>query len=157
MQSIDALHYANHDRQIRREMRLRAARNLVKQRRVADLTAAGALLATRPTDDPRQVARAWLGRFLSGEKETLVRDITVAAGVSPAACTHISSIQQKITKAIDNGWLTAQSAIWSSEHFHSTTTRSAVVSSLTPASRTGGTMYCAIPWCSTAGAISFTR
>ncbi|MBZ9593544.1 hypothetical protein K7B06_00285 [Streptomyces erythrochromogenes] len=130
LQSIDALHYANHDRQIRREMRLltvgpdgqgaelaeqqrqiqqqlRAARNLVKQRRVADLAAAGALLATRPTDDPRQVARAWLGRFLSGEKEALVRDIAVAAGVSPAACTHISSIQQKITKAIDNGWLTA--------------------------------------------------
>ncbi|MFF2792835.1 hypothetical protein ACFVT6_39865 [Streptomyces sp. NPDC058049] len=130
LQSIDALHYANHDRQIRREMRLltvgpdeqgaelaeqqrriqqrlRTARHLVKQRRIAELTAAGALLPTRPTDDPRQVARAWLGRFLSEEKEALVRDIAMAAGVSPAACTHIGSIEQKITKAIDNGWLTA--------------------------------------------------
>ncbi|MFD9622106.1 hypothetical protein ACFWB2_33315 [Streptomyces virginiae] len=37
----------------------------------------------------------------------MVRDIAIAAGVSPAACTHISSIEQKIAKAIDNGPLTA--------------------------------------------------
>ncbi|MFB6563918.1 hypothetical protein ACFCYH_34390 [Streptomyces sp. NPDC056400] len=130
VQSIDALHYASHDRPVRREMRLLtvgpdeqgaelaeqqrriqqqlgAARRLVKQRRIADLTAAGALMSSRPTDDPRQVARAWLGRFLSEEKEGLVRDIAMAAGVAPAACIHIRSIQQKIAKAIDIGWLTA--------------------------------------------------
>ncbi|MFI0990660.1 hypothetical protein [Streptomyces exfoliatus] len=130
LQSIDALHYAHHDRQIRREMRLlttgpdeecavlaeqqrqiqqqlRAARGLVKRRRIADLRAAGALLPARPTDDPRQVARAWLGRFLSEEKELLVRSIAMAAGVPPAACTHIGSIREKIAKGIDNGWLTA--------------------------------------------------
>ncbi|NML54805.1 hypothetical protein HHL19_18615 [Streptomyces sp. R302] len=130
VQSIDALHYANHDRQVRREMRLLtvgpdekgaelaeqqrriqqqlgAARHLVKQRRIAELTAAGALMPTRPTDDPRQVARAWLGRFLSEEKEALVRDIAMAAGVPPAAYIHIRSIRQKISKAIDIGWLTA--------------------------------------------------
>lgn len=130
LQSIDALNYAVHDRQIRRELRILTvgddeeaavlaeqqqliqrrlveARRVVKERRVAGLTAAGVLPLSRPGDDPRQVARAWLGRYLREEKEDLVRDIATRAGVPPAACTHIRSIREKITKGLDIGWLTA--------------------------------------------------
>ncbi|MFE1519605.1 hypothetical protein ACFW9I_22745 [[Kitasatospora] papulosa] len=129
-QSIDALTYALHDRQIQREMRIlsrghgehtallagqqQALRNrlheseqLLKQRRIAELTEAGALPLPPPTDDPRQLARAWLGRYLSDEKEALVHDIAKAAGVPSQKAAPIRSIRDKITKCIDSGWLTA--------------------------------------------------
>ncbi|MFE3379349.1 hypothetical protein [Streptomyces anulatus] len=129
-QSIDALTYALHDRQIQREMRVlsrghdehtallagqqQALRNqlhqseqLLKQRRIAELTEAGALPLPPPTDDPRQLARAWLGRYLSDEKEALVHDIATAAGVPSQKSAPIRSIRDKITKCINSGWLTA--------------------------------------------------
>ncbi|MEU1891197.1 zinc finger domain-containing protein [Streptomyces pristinaespiralis] len=129
-QSIDALIYAQHDRQIRREIRVLAggqdeqtaalaeqrqavrerlheAQRSLKQRRLAELTAAGVLPFPAPTNDPRQLARAWLGRYLSDEKEALVRDIATTVGISPAAAVPIRSIREKISKAIDNGWLAA--------------------------------------------------
>ncbi len=127
---IDALTYALHDRQIQREIRVlsrghdehtallagqqQALRNqlhqseqLLKQRRIAELTEAGALPLPPPTDDPRQLARAWLGRYLFDEKEALVRDIATAAGVPSQKAAPIRSIRDKITKCIDSGWLTA--------------------------------------------------
>ncbi|MFD7854507.1 hypothetical protein ACFV6B_09515 [Streptomyces microflavus] len=129
-QSIDALTYALHDRQIQREMRVlsrghddhtallagqqQALRNqlhqseqLLKQCRIAELTEAGALPFPPPTDDPRQLARAWLGRYLSDEKEALVHDIATAAGVPAQKAAPIRSIRDKITKCIDSGWINA--------------------------------------------------
>ncbi|MFF3034776.1 hypothetical protein ACFVS7_27670 [Streptomyces rubiginosohelvolus] len=129
-QSIDALTYALHDRQIQREMRvlsrghddhtallagqqqalrnqLRQSEQLLKQRRIAELTEAGALPFPPPTDDPRQLARAWLGRYLSDEKEALVHDTATAAGVPSQKAAPIRSIRDKIIKCIDSGWLTA--------------------------------------------------
>ncbi|MEU9064583.1 hypothetical protein AB0D13_38545 [Streptomyces sp. NPDC048430] len=130
LRSMDALVYASHARQIRREMRvltvggdkqvavlaeqerqirqrLAETRRLVKRRRVAELTEAGVLPYALPTDDPRQVARGWLGRYLSEEMEALVHDIAAAGGVPAAACTPIRSIHERIAKGLDNGWLTA--------------------------------------------------
>ncbi|MEU9575102.1 hypothetical protein AB0D62_35670 [Streptomyces massasporeus] len=129
-QSIDALIYAMHDRQIRREVlvlsggspeaceslavqersvrkRLCEAERHLKEQRVAELTAAGVLPFPPTTDDPHRLARTWLGRYLSGEKEALVREFATGAGVAPAACLHIRSIQEKVTRCIDNGWLVA--------------------------------------------------
>lgn len=53
------------------------------------------------------LARAWLGRYLSTEKEALVRDIALAAGLPESVTIHIRNIVENITKSIDNGWLTA--------------------------------------------------
>ncbi|WP_159027742.1 hypothetical protein [Streptomyces pactum] len=129
-QSIDALTYAMHDRQIRREMyvlgggrseegellaaqwrsvrgRLRDAERLLKEQRVADLTAAGILPFPTATSDPRRLARMWLGRYLPDEKEALVRGFAAEAGVAPSATVHIRSIPEKIKRCIDNGWLVA--------------------------------------------------
>ncbi|SCE61070.1 hypothetical protein GA0115253_109021 [Streptomyces sp. Termitarium-T10T-6] len=129
-QSIDALTYALHDRQIQRETRvlsrghdehtavlagqqqalrkqLHQSEQLLKQRRIAELTEAGALPFPPPTDDPRQLARAWLGRYLSDEKEALVHGIATAAGVPSQKAAPIRSIRDKIIKCIDSGWLTA--------------------------------------------------
>ncbi|MFC7986365.1 hypothetical protein [Streptomyces sp. NPDC057336] len=129
-QSIDALTYAMHDRQIRREVsilsggrhedvealaaqegavrnRLREAERRLKEQRVAELTAAGILPFPAPTDDSRHLARAWLGRYLPDEKEALVRRLATEAGVAASASIHIRSISEKITRCIDNGWLTA--------------------------------------------------
>ncbi|MEU7336684.1 hypothetical protein [Streptomyces sp. NPDC007074] len=129
-QSIDALTYALYDRQIRREMlvlsgrrdagaeslkaqqdavwqRLREAERRLKAQRVEELTAAGVLPFPPATDDSRRVARAWLGRYLSTEKDALVLEIATAAGVPATAAAPIRSIQDKITRSIDNGWLIA--------------------------------------------------
>ncbi len=129
-QSIDALTYAVHDRQIRREVRvlsgsrsedvedlavqeravrgrLRDAERRLKGQRIAELTAAGVLPFPAATDDSRRLARAWLGRYLPEEKETLVRRLAADAGVAPSATVHIRSIPEKITRCIDNGWLAA--------------------------------------------------
>ncbi|WP_406467812.1 hypothetical protein [Streptomyces sp. NBC_01594] len=129
-QSMDALVYAMHDRQIRREIRVlsegpdevtktlaeqqqalqdqwRAAKRCLKDQRLAELTSAGVLPFPAATDDPRHLARAWLGRYLGSEKETLVRDIAVAAGVPASATVHIHHIEEKIARSIDNGWLAA--------------------------------------------------
>jgi hypothetical protein len=129
-QSIDALTYAMHDRQIRREMcvlggdrsgdgellaaqwrsvrgRLREAEGLLKKQRLADLTAAGILPFPAATNDSLRLARMWLGRYLPDEKEALVRSIAAEAGVAPSATVHIRAIPQKIKQCIDNGWLVA--------------------------------------------------
>lgn len=127
-QSIDALTYAVHDRQIRREVRvlsgseevedlvvqeravrnqLRDAERRLKGQRIAELTAAGVLPFPAATNDSRRLARAWLGRYLPEEKETLVRRLAADAGVAPSATVHIRSIPEKITRCIDNGWLAA--------------------------------------------------
>ncbi|MFG2719863.1 hypothetical protein ACGFW5_16425 [Streptomyces sp. NPDC048416] len=129
-QSIDALTYALYDRQIRREMRvlsgrrdesaeslkaqqdavwqrLREAERRLKAQRVEELTAAGVLPFPAATDDSRRVARAWLGRYLSTERDALVLEIATAAGVPAAAAAPIRSIQDKVTRCIDNGWLIA--------------------------------------------------
>ncbi|MFD6725761.1 hypothetical protein ACWHA6_38405 [Streptomyces anthocyanicus] len=129
-QSIDALTYAMHDRQIRREMcvlggdrsgdgellaaqwrsvrgRLREAEGLLKKQRLADLTAAGILPFPAATNDSLRLARMWLGRYLPDEKEALVRSIAAEAGVAPSATVHIRAIPQKIKRCIDNGWLVA--------------------------------------------------
>ncbi|WP_461025853.1 zinc finger domain-containing protein [Streptomyces sparsus] len=129
-QSIDALVYATYDRQIQREIRvladgpdkatdalaaqqqalqhqLRAAKRSLKDQRIAELTTAGVLPFPAATDDPRHLARAWLGRYLSSEKEALVRDTAVTAGVPASATVHIRTIEGKITRSIDNGWLAA--------------------------------------------------
>ncbi|MEV5107544.1 hypothetical protein ACFQ7G_19840 [Streptomyces massasporeus] len=128
--SIDALLYAMHDRQIRREVlvlsgssleeceplaaqersvrnRLHEAERRLKELRVAELTAAGVLPFPAATDDPRRLARTWLGRYLPDEKEALARQFAAGAGVAPSACVHIRSIEEKITRCIDNGWLVA--------------------------------------------------
>ncbi|MEV3972816.1 hypothetical protein AB0K68_32495 [Streptomyces sp. NPDC050698] len=129
-QSIDALTYSMHDRQIRREVlvlsgsgldaceplaaqeravrnRLREAEQRLKELRVAELTAAGVLPFPAATDDPRRLARTWLGRYLPDEKEVLVRRFAAGAGVAPSACVHIRSIEEKVTRCIDNRWLVA--------------------------------------------------
>ncbi|MEV7068955.1 hypothetical protein AB0N97_40235 [Streptomyces collinus] len=129
-QSIDALIFAMHDRQIRREVcvlsgssleecellaaqeqsvrkRLREAERHLKDQRVAELTAAGILPFPAATNDPRRLARMWLGRYLPDEKEALVREFAVGAGVVPSATVHIQSIEEKITRCIDNGWVVA--------------------------------------------------
>ncbi|MFD6593024.1 hypothetical protein ACFWFH_05970 [Streptomyces coelicoflavus] len=129
-QSIDALTYALYDRQIRREIRIlsgqcdETARNLkaqqqavwqqlreaerrLKAQRVEELTTAGVLPFPPATDDSRRVARAWLGRYLSAEKDALVLEFATAAGVPAAAAAPIRCIQEKITRCIDNGWLIA--------------------------------------------------
>ncbi|WFB83814.1 MULTISPECIES: hypothetical protein [Streptomyces] len=129
-QSIDALTYAMHDRQIRRELlvlsgihrekaealaaqeravreRLRDAERCLKEQRIADLTHAGVLPFPAATDDPRRLARSWLGRYLPHEKEELVRRMAADSGVPPSATVHIRSISQKVTRCIDNGWLLA--------------------------------------------------
>ncbi|MFF2184020.1 hypothetical protein [Streptomyces sp. NPDC058155] len=128
--SIDALLYAMHDRQIRREIRvlvsghdhvtstlaeqqqalrhrLRKAERLLKEQRIAELTAAGVLPFPPETDDPARLARAWLGRYLSAEKEDLVRNIAAAAGLPESVTIHIRSIEEKIARSIANGWLAA--------------------------------------------------
>ncbi|WP_344409320.1 hypothetical protein [Streptomyces viridochromogenes] len=130
LQSIDALTYAMHERQIRREMcvlsgdhddrstqlaiqeravrsRLREAERHLKEQRVAELTAAGVLPFPAATSDPRRLARMWLGRYLPEEKEALVREFAAGAGVASSASVHIRSIREKITRCIDNGWLVA--------------------------------------------------
>ncbi|MCX2182660.1 hypothetical protein KV205_19305 [Streptomyces sp. SKN60] len=129
-QSLDALTYALHDRQLQREThaltrgrdahttllaeqqqairsRLLEAEQLLKRRRITELTAAGILPFPPRSDDPRHVARAWLGRYLADEKEALVHAIATAAGVPHNAAAPIRSIRDKITKSIDNGWITA--------------------------------------------------
>jgi hypothetical protein len=129
-QSIDALTYAMHDRQIRREVhvlsdshheeiedlaaqeravrdRLHDAERRLKRQRIAELTAAEILPFPAATDDSRRLARAWLGRYLPDEKEALVRRLAADAGVAPSATVHIRSIPEKITRCIDNGWLAA--------------------------------------------------
>ncbi|MFI8860403.1 hypothetical protein ACIGW5_27930 [Streptomyces prasinus] len=129
-QSIDALTYAMHDRQIRREVRvlsggghqevedlaaqeravrgrLRDAERRLKGQRIAELTAAGILPFPAATNDSRRLARAWLGRYLPEEKEALVRHLAADAGVALSATAHIRSIPEKITRCIDNGWLAA--------------------------------------------------
>lgn len=129
-QSIDALTYALNDRQIRREMlvlsgrsdesaeslkaqqdavwrQLREAERRLKAQRVEELTTAGVLPFPAATDDSRRVARAWLGRYLSAEKDALVLEIATAAGVPASAAAPIRTIQDKITRCIDNGWLIA--------------------------------------------------
>ncbi|MER7805127.1 hypothetical protein ABTX71_32965 [Streptomyces parvulus] len=130
-QSIDALTYAMHDRQIRREFgvladgcrseeaealavqeravrdRLHEAERILKERRVSELTAAGVLPFPAASDDSRRLARAWLGRYLPEEKEALVCRLAAQAGVAPSAAVHIRSIPEKITRCIDNGWLAA--------------------------------------------------
>lgn len=129
-QSVDALTYAMHDRQIRREVRvlsggrpeeiedlaaqeravrdrLRDTERRLKNQRIAELTAAGILPFPAPTDDSRRLARAWLGRYLPDEKEALVRRLAADKGLAPSATVHIRSIPEKITRCIDNGWLAA--------------------------------------------------
>ena len=86
--------------------RLREAERRLKQQRIAELTAAGLLPFPAATNDSRRLARAWLGRYLADEKERLVRDLAAAAGAAPSATVHIRSAQDKITRCIDNGWLT---------------------------------------------------
>lgn len=126
-QSIDALIYAMHDRQIRREIRvlsggghqevedlaaqeravrdrLRDAERRLKGQRIAELTAAGLLPFPAATNDSRRLARAWLGRYLPDEKEALVRRFAAGAGVAPSATVHIRSIPEKITRCIDS-WM----------------------------------------------------
>ncbi|MEV8398044.1 hypothetical protein [Streptomyces niveus] len=128
--SMDALLYAMHDRQIRREMRvlvighdqvtnslaeqqralrhrLRKTERLLKEQRIAELTAAGVLPFPSETNDPERLARAWLGRYLSAEKEALVRSIAAADGLADSVTIHIRSIAEKITRSIANGWLAA--------------------------------------------------
>ncbi|MFF5931615.1 hypothetical protein [Streptomyces hydrogenans] len=130
LQSLDALTYALHDRQLQREThtlthgpdphathlaeqqhaiqtQLRQAAGLMKQRRIAELTQAGILPMAAPSDDPRHIARAWLGRYLDDEKEALVQSIAAAAGIPRTAAAPIRSIRDKITKCIANGWITA--------------------------------------------------
>ncbi|SCK54189.1 hypothetical protein YUYDRAFT_07111 [Streptomyces sp. ScaeMP-e48] len=85
---------------------LHQSEQLLKQSRLAELTEAGALPFQPPTDDSRQLARAWLGRYLSDEKEALVHDIATAAGVPAQEAAPIRSIRDKITKCIDSGWIT---------------------------------------------------
>jgi hypothetical protein len=129
-QSIDALTYALHDRQLRREVRvlsgtndeaaqtlysqqsavrkrLREAERRLKQERIAELTAVGVLPFPAASDDSRRVARAWLGRYRSDEKEELVHELAVRAGLAASAAAPVRCIQDKITRCIDNGWLIA--------------------------------------------------
>ncbi|WP_030018190.1 hypothetical protein [Streptomyces monomycini] len=96
-----------HSQQHAVHKRLREAEQRLKQERIAELTEAGVLPFPAASDDSRRVARAWLGRYRSDEKEELVRELAARAGVAASAAAPVRRIQDKITRCIDNGWLIA--------------------------------------------------
>ncbi|MFD9636588.1 hypothetical protein [Streptomyces violascens] len=129
-QSVDALLYALHDRQLRQEARILAGRRdpiadelgrqhhalrerldaaqaMLKNLYTDELTAAGILPFPRPSHDTRHIARAWLGRYLQQEKEALVHAAARRLGVPCSASRPIRNVRDKVAKCLDNRWILA--------------------------------------------------
>ncbi|MFJ5882610.1 hypothetical protein [Kitasatospora cineracea] len=128
--SIDALTYAMHELQIRREerclstgreddqteywrwqhealrRRLKEGKAELERQRVAELTRHGLLPAPPPTDEPWRLAQAWLAQYLRAEWKTIFIRHLAAAGMPPAAAANDTD-SEKIQCAIACGLITA--------------------------------------------------
>ncbi|MFI6003178.1 hypothetical protein ACIA98_22655 [Streptomyces sp. NPDC051366] len=129
--SIDALTYAQHDLQIRREERCLAvgrwdqetqhldwqyaavaqraqeARKEFQRRRTEDLTAAGVLPGLPATDDPREQALLWLAQHLEPQFRRLLTEHAAAAGLPPEASAAVRTRHGAIERATARGLIHA--------------------------------------------------
>ncbi|UUU38006.1 hypothetical protein [Streptomyces sp. NBC_00162] len=127
--SIDALTYARHRLQLRREelclsgrreddqvehwrwqddavrRRLKEAKTELQRQRDRDLMLQGQVVHRAATDDPREQAHRWLAQYLRVEFNELFVRIATEAGASPSVLTPARSPEETIARAFDRGLL----------------------------------------------------
>ncbi|MFF9051546.1 hypothetical protein ACF09Z_10410 [Streptomyces erythrochromogenes] len=129
--SIDALTYARHRLQLRREehhlagrwgddqyehwrwqcdavtRRLKEANTELQRQRDRDLRLQGLTIDHVATDDPREQAHRWLAQYLRAEFSELFVRIAAEGGAPPRVLTPARSPEETITRAYDRGLLVA--------------------------------------------------